>query len=128
MAEFFAFLSGIVAFGYGVNLLVKNFNLMNNGVSTIGVVTKLRPSRKHWGMQHPTISFKPRKGRQVEFEYKFSSTFGPVFHLHQPVAVRYDPNDPREATIDSIPLMWGPSILLCLLGIGFPALVLFGRK
>ena len=47
MAELFAFLFGIVAFGYGVNLLVKNFNLMNNGVSTIGVVTELRPSLKH---------------------------------------------------------------------------------
>jgi hypothetical protein len=128
MAELLAFLCGVVAFSYGVHFLIKSYKLTKNGVSALGVVTELKPNRRKWGTCHPIISFKPHKGRRVEFEYKFSFTFGPVFYLDQPIAIRYDPNDPREATIDSILLMWALPIILCLFGIGFPALAILGPR
>jgi len=126
MEEFLAILLGIFMLGYGMYHCFENYKLAKNGESALGTVVGLEPSRRFSGHYYPVIVFRPRKGKQVKFKYLSSFNIWSVPKLNQLVMVRYNPNDPRKATIDSFGAMWGPPIMVCLFGIAILALGIIG--
>jgi hypothetical protein len=66
----------------------------------------------------PTIRFRTIDGHEVEFE----STVGSDAHVRpvgQEIAVRYRRDAPHAAEIDSLPALWGPTLVFALLGSAF---------
>jgi hypothetical protein len=90
---------------WGLMLGRSSLDLYRNGATTTGTVIRNQAHEDEDG-----VSYKP----VVQFEadgatYTFTSgnsTSPPAYRVGQEVKVRYDPSDPRKASIDNLFEMW----------------------
>jgi hypothetical protein len=66
----------------------------------------------------PRIAFNTPSGREVIFESGAGSSSNPG-RIGNTVTVRYRPDQPDVAEIDSFVSLWGPALLLAFLGVLF---------
>jgi hypothetical protein len=71
----------------------------------------------------PTVRFETPDGREHEFESRLGSDAHPP-GIGTEVAVRYHPDTPHAAELDSFPALWGLTLLFALLGSVFLVLAL----
>jgi Protein of unknown function (DUF3592) len=70
------------------------------------------------GSSHPTIDFRTDSGVNVNYT-QGGLIFG--YSIGDSVNLRYDPDNPRKAEIDSFGALWAPPLLCLLLGLSFIA-------
>ena len=87
---------------------VQSAIFLNNSKSAFGTVVKIE--RDH-GAKYPVVDFTLESGKIVEFRSNSSITTE-TFQAGQKVPLRYDPNNPHEAKIDSFWQNWNWPILI----------------
>src|SRR5262245_21503122 len=58
---------------------------------------------------HPVVEFETREGRRVTFESSTGSNW-PSYRVGQLVRVVYDPDDPRQAKLNTAFAVWGVAL------------------
>ena len=98
---------------WGLLLGRNSLYLAQNGVSASGTVIENRESNGENGTTYsPVIEFTV-DGQTYQFESDNSSS-PPAYRVGQTVQIRYDPQDPERAQIDSIFEQWAaPVALMC---------------
>jgi hypothetical protein len=86
-----------------------------------GEIVKLREERDGTDLQRssfPTVRFRNAAGHAFTFE-SGTGTGGDALHVGDAVRVRYQPDRPEIAEIDSFMSLWGPTLLFAILGAVF---------
>jgi hypothetical protein len=107
---------GVASFGLALWLLARRLRVFLGGASATAQVTG-HEAREDDGAAYylPTVVFMDDGGR----EHRFTSVAGRSTKLPvagRPVRVRYLPDDPRLAYIDSFLHMWAAPLALAVLG------------
>lgn len=74
--------------------------------------------RTNRGTYHPIIRFETESREAIEFMSNAGSN-PPSYRKGDMVTVRYDPNDPYTARVDSFISLWLPALIPCSLGLLF---------
>lgn len=97
----------LAALGWGLTV----YHFAANAVRAEGEVIKLNS-----GGSHPQIRFTANDGQTVEYP-QGGLIFG--YSSGDRIRVLYDPQSPRNASIDSFGALWGFPVLLLILGLIF---------
>ena len=66
----------------------------------------------------PLVRFQAADGRTIDFQSSVQSN-PPAYTTGQPVTVLYDPAAPNSAAVSGLFSIWGVSIILTVVGLGF---------
>jgi hypothetical protein len=94
---FIFLLFGLLFFGIGSSLTLRQRSLEKQGLETRGVVVDLQES-SDGGTYAPVVRFKTSNGQNVEFVTSYFSS-PPGYTVGQAVTVVYSPEKPEEAVI-----------------------------
>jgi len=103
---------GFATLGGGVVALVRANRRRAEWLPAEGTVVKMVYTTRT--MQAPVVAFSSPRG-PVQFQSTVSSS-PPAWQVGEPVKVRFDPNDPSQAVIDSFSERWLVPLLLGLFG------------
>jgi hypothetical protein len=114
--------AGMAAFGFlagAVWTYFKQKSQMESRVATTGTVVELvlrSTSPGRTGIYCPVVEFNAPPGQTIRFTSDFGSR--PAGHrVGQSVNVRYDPNDPQKAEIESGMTTWLVPLILVFMGL-----------
>jgi hypothetical protein len=112
-------LAGLGSLGAGVRQFAAKREFLRASSVASGTVVAVTENRERDDISYfPTIAFRAASGLDVRFE----SGMGQSTHalkIGDPVPVRYRSDDPSIAEIDAFLPLWGPTLLLCGLGVVF---------
>ena len=110
---------GLAILAGALYLLVTTGVFVASAARARGKVTDLVESRSNdgSGTWHPVVSFDVR-GESFTFQSKFGSRPAP-YDIGDAVDVLYDPDDPRNARIDSFRGLWLGAVIAGALGLFF---------
>ena len=92
---------------------------MRNSATASGTIVALTENRERDEISYfPRVKFKTPSGREVTFESETGST-ADAGRIGDTVTVRYRPDQPYVAEIDSFMSLWGLTLLFGSLGVGF---------
>jgi hypothetical protein len=119
-------IAGLVCGVVGFSMLYSRYQLMHEGVKTTGTVTNLNWSKNTVA---PVVGFEDEWGNALEYHSAFYTNIDP-YELGQEVVIYYDPNNPKDATLDGEGWEgWFPLIfLLTHGGVGFGGLYWLEKK
>jgi hypothetical protein len=139
-------LFGVIFTLAGIGLLIgacfsynESRKFVEHSVEATGVVKDLIASTSSSSsgtstIYHPLVSFKTAKGEIVEFKNNIGSN-PPSYKRGEEVPVRYDPNNPQDASIDSFVSLWfyvmilgGMGAIFSGLGVTFLLLGVFSSR
>jgi len=106
---------GLAMTGLGLFSFWRSFQLRRKGLFTIGTVKNVKWIGRH---PHVFVSFKTLEKKMIVFDVGgwTSITSSPLYQVGNPVPVLYDPQNPTDAVIYTIDVMW--IVPLVLIGIG----------
>jgi hypothetical protein len=97
-------------------MLVKKLAFVRNSVTASGDVVALVNVWDGIEVSHfPKVLFKTPAGREVTFQSEMGSN-PPARRVGEKVRVRYRPEQPQSAEIDTFFSLWGAALLFGLLG------------
>jgi len=107
----------------GICMLVGSFysynqtqKFISSSVSTTGTVSELRLSVSDRSrVYYPTIKFKTQQGETIETELNVGSN-PPEHTVGEQVTILYDPNNPRDANVNSFLSLYFVAVVLLGLG------------
>jgi hypothetical protein len=115
-------LLGITLLSFGLYNLVDTVKFSNASVSGLGTITGYSVSKSSGTRSSktfaPEVSFRAPSGRLIRFRSQLSTSIISK-KVGDRIAVKYDPAEPHHAEIDGFLPMWGPSLILLLLGAAF---------
>lgn len=123
--DWVSILSGIFALVGGVMLVAaarqfaRRRSFLRHSAIASGTIVALTENRDGDEISYfPTVRFQTPSGREVRFQSEMgaSSKAGRIGHI---VAVRYRPDQPHVAEIDSFMSLWGLTLLFGVLGAVF---------
>lgn len=111
---------------FAVSMVWGTLNFLPGTVSAQGTILSCEMvTSKHGPSCLPTVRFQTSSGQRIIFQ---SSTASNTFTEEDSVTVRYHPNNPGDARVDSGIVTWLPLIFLLPLVIVLTNLVLFFRR
>ncbi len=99
--------------------MVTIVQFANTAVSARGIVTELNA-----GGSHPQVRFTAQTGEVVEYPQN-GLIFG--YEVGDEVRVLYQPEHPREATIDTFGARYGFTVMMFLMGAAFVGMTLLQK-
>lgn len=112
---------GVGSFIGGAVSAIQEVRRSQRAVRATGVVINMvtRPGMAGKpGIHCPVVEFTTAAGERIEFESDFGTS--PATHaVGEPIAVRYDPALPKQATLDSIGAKWFTPVLMTAMGLLF---------
>jgi hypothetical protein len=116
-------LVGSVLLAVGFYLLYRRLVLFKHSSLVEGVVVSYEGRDNDGGkIYHPIVNFTATDGKAYEFVSVAGSGSRPHLGSH-PVQVRYNPNHPKEAFIDSFLHFWAAPLGCIVLGVAGVAVV-----
>jgi Protein of unknown function (DUF3592) len=128
-------LAGAIFFVGGLKVLVDSERFAAKAVAAdgvvidiVGVVENVRmgtsdpPNYQDVTFYHPVIRFVTARGEDVQFQAAEGSRDQSVDQIGESVRILYDPENPRDARLDSWFSRWGDATIL--ISIGFANLVI----
>lgn len=92
-------LFGLLFFGIGSGLTMRQRALENQGIQAQGIVVDLQENYDSDGSTYaPVVQFKTDSGQSVEFVSSYSSS-PPDYDVGEPVTIVYLPENPESAII-----------------------------
>ena len=113
---------GIGAIGYSVYLFIESYQLVQRSILTVGTVTRLEREQVDELFHYSAIvTFQTHEGKHIHFKSKplLTTNYGnwPNFVQGQFLIVRYDPDAPQKAIVNSFLHLWFPPAMMCVIGI-----------
>lgn len=102
--------------GFGLYSFNKTGNFLEDAVKVSGSVVELAPRDSGDGkMYYPVFSFEDLYGH-ARLLYSGCGSYPPKYDIGDTVSILYNPNNPKEARIDSFMSLWVGSIIGGILG------------
>jgi hypothetical protein len=90
---------------------LQTYQFIKSSLSAQGTVAALNS-----GGSHPQIKFTTGEGKEVEYAQN-GLIYG--YRIGDQVTVLYDPQNPREASVNTLGALWGFNLLGFILGVCF---------
>ena len=119
---------GLILILYSAYGLINTLIFLHGSAAAMGLVIDVES--KFMGEDNailPIVTFVTEDGRPVQFTSNVGEGFigGWAFRIGESVTVRYDPDNPTDARIDSFTQVWGSFYIPLLIGSAF---ILTNRK
>jgi hypothetical protein len=118
LSGLFAAIGGVMLVGAGRRFARRRTFVRHSAVTT-GTIVRLTENREREEISYvPTVKFTTPSGREVTFDSEMGSSMD-AGQVGDTVAVRYRPDQPHVAEINSFMSLWGLTVLLGVLGVVF---------
>lgn len=92
---------------------------VRQSTTTVGTIVAVTETREHDDISYfPKVRFRTPSGREVTFRSEIGRSWR-AGRIGQTVAVRYRPDPPHGAEIDTFVALWGATLLFGGLGVAF---------
>jgi Protein of unknown function (DUF3592) len=106
---------------FAVKHFIRRLTFIRSSTVVAGLMVGLREERDGMEAQsfrYPRIRFRTASGREITVESGMALS-GAAWRIGERVSVRYPPDYPERAELDSLVALWGPTVLFALLAVVF---------
>jgi hypothetical protein len=119
---------GVLILALGIRQLAVSWRFLRRGVwaeaRVVSIEREQRVDEPAQWMHYPVFTFTDANGRQHTVKSTVG-TGGEVFGVGDAVAIRYLPEDPQVARIDTFSARWGATVGLLVMGTAFLLFAVF---
>ncbi|MDP3976258.1 MAG: DUF3592 domain-containing protein [bacterium] len=107
---------GLLMMGGAGYFILQTIQFIRVSVTTTGVVTDIQSYRGNDDTTYSSIvTFAPKRGEEITFTQSSSSSWIP-YNIGDTVPVRYNPENPKDAEINSFTDLWMIPLILFIMG------------